>query len=253
MKNGLLRIRALSELIRRSSEGLNTPILADVGCDHGYLGIMLVNSNTVDSCIATDINEGPLRRAKENIAAAHLQDRIDTRLSDGLDGIAPGEVNIIAMAGMGGLLMKSILERGEDVCRRASELVLQPQSDIETFRRFLSDFGLHIVDEDFIIESNKYYPMMRCRWAKDGGEDKSGSVLPDEIVMRYGSVLIEDGNINLALFLNEEYRVLSRLLDDLSLSAMSDKTRDKIATLGNDIRINRDAAELLNIKRGGQL
>ena len=102
--------------------------LADVGCDHGYLSIWLCRQRIAERAIALDVNRGPLQSAEANIAAAGLEAYIETRLSDGLSAVRPGEVDSVAAAGMGGRLMCRILERGEPVLRCARELVLEPQS-----------------------------------------------------------------------------------------------------------------------------
>lgn len=137
-------------------------ILADVGTDHGYVPIALVQRQKIPGAIAMDINKGPLARAKENIAAAHLEDYIQIRLSDGVEELEPGEADSILIAGMGGELIIHILSEGEKVCKKASELILQPQSDIRKVREYLREHQYKIVDEDMVCEDGKYYPMMRA-------------------------------------------------------------------------------------------
>ena len=95
--------------------------LADVGTDHGYIPIYLLQQKKIPSAIAMDINEGPLERAKEHIALYGLQAYIQTRLSDGVAALKPGEVEAVLIAGMGGGLVMHILKDGEkslSVCKR---------------------------------------------------------------------------------------------------------------------------------------
>ena len=139
----------------------NGNVLADVGTDHGYVPIMLVNRGFIPSAIAMDINEGPLQRARENIIANQLQEKIDTRLSDGVSALSDGEVESIVIAGMGGELTIRILTEGESVCRSVKELILQPQSDIQKVRKFLREHGYRIVDENMVYEEQKYYSVMK--------------------------------------------------------------------------------------------
>ena len=87
--------------------------LADVGTDHGYIPIYLLQQKKIPSAIAMDINEGPLERAKEHIALYGLQAYIQTRLSDGVVALKPGEVEAVLIAGMGGGLIMHILKDGE--------------------------------------------------------------------------------------------------------------------------------------------
>ena len=113
--------------------------LADVGTDHGYIPIYLLQQKKIPAAIAMDINEGPLERAKEHIALYGLQAYIQTRLSDGVAALKPGEVEAVLIAGMGGGLVMHILKDGEKVCQSAKELILQPQSEIERVREFLRE------------------------------------------------------------------------------------------------------------------
>ncbi len=106
--------------------------LADVGTDHAYIPIYLMQNGVIPQAVAMDINQGPLLRATENIRRYGLTGRIETRLSDGLEKLQAGEADTILIAGMGGLLMVRILENGQGVlagCRGAgaSAAVGHPQ------------------------------------------------------------------------------------------------------------------------------
>ena len=122
--------------------------LCDVGTDHGYVPIALVQGNIIPKAIAVDINKGPLERANEHIRANGLTEQITTRLSNGLEAIHDGEVDSIVIAGMGGELVIHILTAGETVCRSAKELILQPQSEVSKVREYVRNTGYKIVDED---------------------------------------------------------------------------------------------------------
>ena len=84
-------------------------VLADVGTDHAYVPIALMQEGKIKGAIAMDINEGPLARAKEHIAAAGLESCIQTRLSDGVSELTPGEADSVLIAGMGGEMVIQIL------------------------------------------------------------------------------------------------------------------------------------------------
>ena len=96
-------------------------ILADVGTDHGYVPIALVQQGKITKAIAMDINKGPLQRACEHIAEFQLEEYIETRLSDGVKKLKVGEVDSILIAGMGGELVIHILTDGMEVCRSVKE------------------------------------------------------------------------------------------------------------------------------------
>ena len=85
--------------------------LAEVGCDHGYIPIYLLQKKKIEKAIAMDINQGPLMRAKEHIQEWGLENYIDTRLSDGVKALKPNEVQSIVIAGMGGPLMENSYRR----------------------------------------------------------------------------------------------------------------------------------------------
>ncbi|MGN1147098.1 MAG: tRNA (adenine(22)-N(1))-methyltransferase [Lachnospiraceae bacterium] len=135
---------------------------ADVGCDHGFVSIYLYREKIAPRVYAMDVRTGPLARAKEHIESYGLSEYIETRLSDGLTALAPGEAETIICAGMGGRLMAKILLEGDEKVRAAKELILEPQSEIRFFREFLRTHGLLIIQEDLIKEDGKFYPVIKA-------------------------------------------------------------------------------------------
>lgn len=188
------RLRAVADLAG------NAEVVADVGTDHGYIPVFLVSSGRAKRAVAMDVNEGPLKRAQENIRQYGLETRIETRLSDGLQALEPGEAQVVVIAGMGGALMMRILAEGETAAHGAERLVLQPQSELYAFRRFLAARGYHITEEDMVYEDGKYYSMMAVKWRPHGiqngrigkgstdlGDTEGG---PAEAGMKYGPLLL---------------------------------------------------------------
>lgn len=144
--------------------------IADIGCDHGFVSIYLIESKKARRCLAMDVNKGPLERAKEHVMEKRLSTYIETRLSDGAraiqfiekeDGKRELEVEAALIAGMGGRLMIQILQDSLDKFQSMEEFVLQPQSEIAKVRQFVREIGYHIEREDMILEDGKYYPMMK--------------------------------------------------------------------------------------------
>ena len=86
--------------------------MADVGTDHGFVPIRLMETGTVRHVVAMDVRKGPLSRAAEHVREYHMEDRIETRLSDGLQELKAGEADTVIIAGMGGELMLRILRDG---------------------------------------------------------------------------------------------------------------------------------------------
>ncbi len=144
--------------------------IADIGCDHGFVSIYLIESKKASWCLAMDVNKGPLERAEEHVIEKRLSTYIETRLSDGAKGIRfiedeQGnerlEVQAALIAGMGGRLIIQILQDSLDKFKGMDEFVLQPQSEIAKVREFVRRMGYHIEKEDMILEDGKFYPMMK--------------------------------------------------------------------------------------------
>jgi len=136
--------------------------LADVGTDHGYVPIYLYERNVISHAIAMDVNKGPLEHATLHIAESGMKDAIETRLSDGLAALKPGEADSVVIAGMGGPLIIRILSAYPEVTASLKELILQPQSEIPEVRRWLYEQGYEIIEEHMVFEDGKYYPMFKA-------------------------------------------------------------------------------------------
>lgn len=136
--------------------------LADVGTDHGYVPIYLYENKKISGAIAMDVNKGPLERADLHIAEAGLKNVIETRLSDGLAALKPGEADSVLIAGMGGPLMIRILSAFPETTKSLKELILQPQSEVAEVRAWLDEQGYEIVEEHMVFEEGKYYPMFKA-------------------------------------------------------------------------------------------
>ena len=136
--------------------------LVDVGTDHGYVPIALLEQKKISSAIAMDVNRGPLERAREHIAQYQMGDYIETRLSDGLHALRAGEGDSLLIAGMGGGLTIRILSEGEPLLSGFRELILEPQSDIDRVRAWLLEHGFFLAQENFVEEDGKYYPILRA-------------------------------------------------------------------------------------------
>lgn len=132
----------------------------DVGCDHGFVAIYLIEENISPRVIAMDINKGPLLRAREHIESVSLSTYIETRLSDGLENLMIGEAECMIAAGMGGRLIVKIMDDYPEKLRSLRCLVLQPQSELSFVRSYLRKQGFVIRKEDMVLEDGKFYPMM---------------------------------------------------------------------------------------------
>ena len=185
-------------------------IVADVGCDHAYTSIYLCQAGIAPRVIAMDVNKGPLKGAKEHVEQAGLADRIDVRLSDGLQKLVPGEADTVLLCGMGGLLMIKILSDYPVATASLKELVLQPQSEIGEVRMFLHKQGYRITKEHMLKEDGKFYVMMRAVPCAEPQQ------YAEECEYIYGRLLLEEKNEVLKEFLDREYRLRSDVLAALS-------------------------------------
>lgn len=133
--------------------------IADIGTDHAYIPIFLIENNLADFVIASDIKEGPISIAKDNIREHNLQDKIETRLGAGLTVLKKGEADTIIIAGMGGILISEIIDNNIDIAR-SCHLLLQPMNAQYELRKYLLSSGFKITNEDISIEGHKVYNIM---------------------------------------------------------------------------------------------
>ena len=150
------RLLAVAELV---SEGA---YLADVGTDHAYLPIYLAEQGKLSGAVASDIHKGPLESAEKNICEAGFSNLIHTVLTDGLQGLEPYPVTDIAIAGMGGLMIKGILEKAPFFRNDRVRFILQPMQHIPDLRRYLGENGFSIQKEAQATAEGKFYQIMLC-------------------------------------------------------------------------------------------
>lgn len=130
---------------------------ADIGTDHAYIPIKLIEDGICERVIASDIKEGPLEIAKQNIEKYNLSDKIETRLGGGLSSLKKGEADTIIIAGMGGEMIEAILTDDEETAKEANLLILQPMNSQYELRKYLIHNGYCITDEDIATEGFKVY------------------------------------------------------------------------------------------------
>jgi tRNA (adenine22-N1)-methyltransferase len=215
--------------------------LADIGCDHGYLGIWLVKNKYFERVIAMDLRKGPLQAAQRNVREEGLADRIECRLSDGCDKLNEGEAQVLSFAGMGGPLMISLLERNIKLTRSMDRLVLQPQSEIPEVRLWLKANGFRIDDEDIVYEDGKFYPMMAAvkgDWDDNGVGSKAAVMFGGRLLTRKHPVL--KAYLEKSLFQNEE--VLARLTT--ASAGENERMNIRIAEVEASIADIREALKL---------
>ena len=136
-------------------------ILLDVGSDHAYLPIDLVERGKIKSAIAGEVVEGPYQSAVKNVEAHGLKEKIQVRLANGLAAFEEADqVSIITIAGMGGRLIATILEEGLEKLANVERLILQPNNREDDLRIWLQDHGFLIVAESILEEAGKFYEIL---------------------------------------------------------------------------------------------
>ena len=129
--------------------------IADIGTDHAYLPIYLYTSGCISGAVASDINEGPVNRARLNVKGFGAQNAIDVVRADGLCGIEKYDPDEIFILGMGGELIARILADAPWI-KSGKRLILQPMTHAEDVREYLWSEGFEILDEK-IVEEDKLY------------------------------------------------------------------------------------------------
>lgn len=143
------RLSTVAGLVNKNSS------VADVGCDHGYIPVYLVENSIVKSAVACDINEKPLKSCIELVKQYGFESRIKCIISDGLDSIDENSVDDIIIAGMGGELIADILSRCDYI--KSKHLILNPMTHPEITRKWLYDNGFEILNDIVVQDSRHYY------------------------------------------------------------------------------------------------
>lgn len=134
--------------------------VADIGTDHGYLAVHLVERGDVGFVVAGDINEGPLASAREFVQIRGLTEKISVRLGDGLAVLQPEEADTIVIAGMGGTTMIHILSERTDLIRKVKRMILQPMVGAGALRLWLIKHGFALVEERLVLEEGRIYEII---------------------------------------------------------------------------------------------
>ena len=148
------RLRAIAAFIPPGSR------VADVGTDHGYLPLWLVENGVCRSVIASDIRPGPLKAAMRNAALAGLGEALIFRLCAGLEDYAPDEADTIVIAGMGGETIMSVLSAAS--WAREKTLILQPQTKQPRLRLWLNENGYAVADAALVYDTGRIYVIWKC-------------------------------------------------------------------------------------------
>ena len=161
--------------------------LADVGTDHAYLPIYLVENEQIDFAIATDIVQGPCEAAKKSVEKYTLQNKISVRQGDGLSSVNKGEIDTVVVAGMGGSSIVDILAKGSEVLLAVTTLVLQPMTEGFLLRKWLCENNWLITNEDLVVEGERLYEIIVTK--------KGVAKQLNNIELLVGPILLKKGHV----------------------------------------------------------
>lgn len=181
--------------------------VADIGTDHAYLPIHLVLSGVARGALASDVNQGPILKAKENISKYGLNSLIHTEIADGLFGVESYRPDDIMICGMGGELIAKILDASEYVKNRSVRLILQPMTSVFELREYLSK-GFSTIAENVVCEDGKIYQIICAEY--DG---KEHSYTKAELEL--GKLNIEGGSVQFLELLNSTIAKKQKRYDGL--------------------------------------
>lgn len=228
------RMQAVADMVTPGNR------VCDVGCDHGYVSIYLVQEGIAPKVLAMDVNKGPLMRAGEHVKRYEAEDYIELRLSDGLTAYRIGEADTLLCAGMGGRLMMDILDREPDKTKDFGELILQPQSDVKLFRKYLREKGYIIQKETMILEEGKYYPMMKVVLSGKVADETKDYELEDLL----GPLLLKELNPVLLQYIHQEMKVKEGILTGLTERQNEGKVQQRKQELKKELALLKRAAKM---------
>ena len=182
-------------------------IVGDIGCDHGYIPIYLIKNNISKKLIAIDISQNSIEKTVENVKNNNLEGDIEIRLGDGLDKILPFEIDTVIIAGMGGLLIKDILDKDKVKTNTITNFILQPNIASKELREYLYENNFEIIDEGLAKEGDKFYEIIYAK--------KGKAFVEKNIYYEIGEKLIRKKDPLLNDFINYKIRVVEEILLEL--------------------------------------
>lgn len=202
--------------------------IADIGTDHGYIPVDLIERGIAKYVIASDISSHSLEKARTLIRNRGLEDSISTRVGYGLSVLDPGEADTVIIAGLGGVLISEILEEDREIARTIDTFILQPMQWTRPLREYLLQNGYTIEDEILVCEGkNRYYVIMVVG---HGGEE-----IRDEMDYYLGRRLVEKKDPLLPEYILHNIGLRQNILKNLSKSKYNKEVKNKRLKLEGEI------------------
>ncbi len=159
---------------------------ADIGTDHAYLPVFMCMTGKCERAIASDINEGPLKRAQNTVRQFGQEEKIQLRLGSGLDTLEENEADVIVIAGMGGIEISNILKIGKSKISPSATVIIQPMTSVPELREFLFENGWSVTKEILAKEDEKIYNIISVKF--EGAPPQKQS----EVDLYLGKYLIDN-------------------------------------------------------------
>ncbi|HFE9700266.1 TPA: tRNA (adenine(22)-N(1))-methyltransferase TrmK [Clostridium perfringens] len=212
----------LSKRLKRIAEHVDKcESVADIGTDHGYIPIYLVKEGICKKAIASDINKGPIEKAKVNVAFEGVSNKVKCLLGPGLNPLKVGEVNGVILAGMGGNLTRDILLADMEKVKKYDFIILQPAQNPEVLREFLYKNDYEIIDEDLIKDEGRFYELFKVKY----NENSEKLVFEDELYYEVSSLLREKNHPLFKEFIEEKINKCETILSFIKEDTEAAKKR----------------------------
>ena len=209
-------MKTLSERLKRIIEFAGKcAVVADIGTDHALVPVYMIECGHCSRAYACDIRDMPLKRAEQYVVLHGLSDRISVFISDGLENV-PQDADTVIIAGMGGELIKDIIDR--DKAHVNSVFILQPMTSADKLRKYLYENGFEILDEEIVAEHSdkKLYSIMK--------------VIREEKAIKYSyidtlvsPVLRSKDSIEKRLYIEKMIFARKKILEDIKNASYTDE------------------------------
>ncbi|MBR5273102.1 MAG: SAM-dependent methyltransferase [Clostridia bacterium] len=215
------RLKTIADMVRRGVR------VADVGTDHAFLPLYLVTKGIATFATASDINEGPIKNAQNNVKAHQCEDVIKLIQCAGLDDVDGTQVDDVIIAGMGGELISEIINNAKWLKNTDKHLLLQPMTRVNELRKYLCDNGFDIVEEKIACEGERLYTIISSNYV-------GKQIEYDEVFLHVGKVVSNNNEASKRYILNQA-SVIKKIAEGMEKSDDMKEKSVKYYDLSNQI------------------
>ncbi len=195
------RLLKIADKVKQNS------IVADIGTDHGYVPVYLMQNKICKKVIASDISKGSLKKIEDYVLIKSLDEKIDIRLGNGLEVLKPYEVDTVIIAGMGGVLITEILDKDWSLTNSINNFILQPMIGAKELREYLINNSFNILENDLVKEDGKYYEIIIA--------EKGKMKMPEEIFLELPKDMLKSNNPLVGEYVEYKIKYAESILNDI--------------------------------------